>query len=220
MAAPLQLCGRRYGQLLVTADLGRTTYGGRKQTLWQCHCDCGQHLELPSAKLPYSQAAIKSAERAGRLIYTCCESCRMKTCPLCGDRFPYSHPSHLCPKTECQLAAQQERDSFWHARATERYRTDPAYRAEQRAYQSAYYAANASAIQQKRRDQFESLPDDERAARLQRRSEGAALYYQQIRRDPHRYGAHMARIRQRRAEREHERFLADANVLTDMQEPT
>lgn len=40
------------GRLTVLDLAEMTTYGGRRQGLWHCRCDCGEELDLPTDKLP------------------------------------------------------------------------------------------------------------------------------------------------------------------------
>lgn len=213
MARPLRLIGNRYDRLLVIGDGGSIKYGGRKQTLWNCQCDCGNLIDLPSAKLPYSEPNIMAAARAGRLLYTCCETCRMKKCPLCFSTFSHSHTSHVCPSPTCQAELQNIRDDFWHARNREKYRDDPAYREKMRNYFNGYYAKNIDRFHELRRLKISQLSDDELQTRIKKRAEDHAKYYSEIKNNPELYDQRMAGIRKRRAEREMERFLADAQTI-------
>lgn len=215
MAHPKNLLGERYGQLVVVARSGTTRYGGRQQSLWLCHCDCGQDLELAQEKLPHSPGAIRAANRAGRLPYTCCETCRQKTCPICGDRFSYSHTSYVCPSPDCQETLRAWRDAYWHGVASERYRTDLEYRARVREQCNAAYRRRADEILIRRRALFAALPADEQVRRLERRIEAQRIWYADLRADSKRYGKRVDGIRRHKAEMELAKMLADAQQLHD-----
>lgn len=209
MAKALDIVGRRFGQLVVVGSAGRVRYGGRVQGLWSCVCDCGERIDLPSAKLPYSEASIASARRAGRLIYTCCETCRQKTCPLCGTRFLYSHSSHICPSPICQQEAARWRDDYWHSVHADRYRSDSAYRARVREYHNAYYDARAEEVQARRRELREALSDSGRDILAEKK----ARQYKTIKSNPEKYAHRMAGIRRRKSELLAERFFSVADDI-------
>lgn len=220
MARPKELANCRYGRLLVVGERGRTSYGGREQTLWACRCDCGNELSLPTDKLPHSAGAIRAAERAGRLPYTCCEACRQKVCPLCGTLFRYSHTSYLCQAEKCQQEQRRRREEFWHARSVERYQIDPLYRQQMRDYYNRYYTEHAEHVKKMRRQKLADMTEVEQAERRAAIAQEHAEYYAAVKRDPERYAQRMAGIRQRRAIRELERFLVDAQTLVQKNEDT
>lgn len=215
------LTGVRYGKLTVVSNAGTTRYGGKSQTLWHCVCDCGETIDLPHYKLPFSESNIRAMNRAGRLPYTSCETCRAKTCPLCGDRFPYSHPSHVCPSPLCQEEQRRWRDDFWHGVSTERYRADPEYRASVRAYQNDYYNERADEIREARTARVERLPAAEREERARRRATRGAAYYAELKNDAVRYARHRERHRERLAEQALRDLLSDTIGFTaTMAKPT
>ena len=49
MSAKLDLVGRRFGRLTVIEDSGRRT--AKKQVIWHCVCDCGNHKYVPTTYL-------------------------------------------------------------------------------------------------------------------------------------------------------------------------
>lgn len=66
MGAPLDLIGRRFGRLTVTARLGADD---RRRVLWTCRCDCGR--EITAATRDLRRGAVvscgcKRAEQSAR----------------------------------------------------------------------------------------------------------------------------------------------------------
>lgn len=215
MARALDLTGRRFGKLVAVESQGHAVYGGRKGLQWLCRCDCGESLTLHAAKLPYSKANIRAAEKAGRLIYTCCETCRQKICQVCGDRYSYSHPSHVCPKRSCQEELQREREAIWHRRAMARYREDPDFREQFRQYQARWYEKNSRRVAEQRRDRITRMTPEELERYEQRRYERGLAYYEAVKADPERYAERLAQGRVRAAERAALEFFETAQKLIE-----
>lgn len=192
----MDLTGQRYGALTVEAVIGRRTYGGRMRPLWRCKCDCGETIELISDHLPHAPGPINAAARSGRRLYTECETCRQKSCAICGARYSYSHPSHICPSPACQLAAQRERDAYWHAVAAIQQRNDPQAADRRRQHTRAWYERNREAVAERRAARLAADP----ALREARRSANAE-WYAALRADAERYARRMQGIYAWRARR-------------------
>ncbi|KZX00050.1 hypothetical protein JL49_13190 [Pseudoalteromonas luteoviolacea] len=183
------LTGKRYGQLVVESYAGHKEYGGRSQSAWLCYCDCGEQIVLEYDKLPTTSLM----EKSGRLLYTSCEKCREKTCPVCGDKFPYSHTSHICPKPECQITLEKERDNFWHAVHRFKMQNDDEYRLENNAKARESYAKNSHIWKENSRIRFEALPKNEQERIIQERRDKAKARMDEIRNDPQKH-AHYKQV--------------------------
>lgn len=153
--------GKRYGKLEVIRLIGHSLYGGKRQSLWLCRCDCGNNIELHRDQLPTTEHQLKALMKSGRRLYAECETCRQKTCPVCGDKFSFSHLSYVCPKTSCKETLQEERDRYW--KSVERYRlqNDPEYRDEHNAKKRAYYS-KSYADKSKWKTWFDQLSEQEK----------------------------------------------------------
>lgn len=81
MPAPLDLTGRRFGQLTVLERAGRARWG-RDQAAWRCRCDCGALIVLPQNRLPH-RASIQASH-----VVDACDACRRGPCAVCGRRIP------------------------------------------------------------------------------------------------------------------------------------
>lgn len=172
------LTGRTYGKLTVLARVSTVEYGGRLQALWLCRCECGQEIELPADKLPVTELQQKTLMKSGRRLYDSCERCRSKTCPVCGEKFSFSHPSFICPSNACQTVLTRERMRYWQAVEAMLYRIDPQFRADVRQYQNAYYADH-----RKKYIPISQCPPEEQT----RRREASRTAYQRMRMDPERW---------------------------------
>lgn len=190
MARPLDLIGRKFGKLTVLESTGHGTYGGKRGLLWRCRCDCGEEITLPIARLPTTERKVRNAERAKTLLYTSCESCRQKTCRICGDKFNFSHLSDICPKESCRDEAKRERDDFWIAKYMDRYRSDPEVRKRQRERQRDWRVDN----------------EEEERLRNERR-------YEELKADPERYAEYLAQRRKQKSEKALLEFFETAQEL-------
>lgn len=206
MARMRDLTGMRFGHLTVLDLVEMTTYGGRRQGLWHCRCDCGEELDLPTDKLPVTERQRESMMKSGRRLYDRCEKCRAKTCPVCGRAFSYSHPSFICDRPECQAALRRERIRFWSAISALLYRTDPEYRAQYRAYQNAYYAQHP-----RRLPPISELPPAEQ----ERVRAAAREAYQRMRADPERW-KHWLELRRAYRQRQKLRGLAAPETVENI----
>lgn len=104
------ITGLRIEQLEVIRYSGQVTFGGIKQTSWVCQCDCGELLSLPIEKIATTKTERARLGRGESRYYGCCESCREKICPVCGDGFPKKHASHICAKPSCIETLKRD----WH----------------------------------------------------------------------------------------------------------
>ena len=196
MPAPLDLTGRRFGQLTVLERAGRARWG-RDQAAWRCRCDCGALIVLPQNRLPH-RASIQASH-----VVDACDACRRGPCAVCGRRIPADRSlqattcSDDCRRNAHRLIwrsyhhRQAASDPDYHTRRHEarkaRAAEDPAYaerlrridrrakqrnaakhRERRRAYQAAYYAARAEEIQAKRRARLDAMTDEQRARWLDR----------------------------------------------------
>lgn len=219
MARAVNLAGQRYGNLVVVDIAEPVSYGGRFFRAWVCRCDCGNKITLPSIKLPWSTGSIRAANRAGRLLYTCCEECRKKTCLVCGERFSYSVTSkYTCTKKSCRRTWQDDREKKWHEIAARRYRSDPAYRQAVREYQNEYYRDNSRAVVERRNERLSQMTDDERTDWERKNAERRARYYQRIKSDPQKYARRLAMLRRLNNEAAARRFLRTAEKLIEKME--
>lgn len=136
------LAGLKIGQLEIIRYEGQVKFAGRDQTSWLCLCDCGEEITLVYEKLPTSKLERATMDRGGGRLYDCCESCREKTCPVCGDRFIYSHKSHICTKTSCRDKLHTLRRAFWGGEHKHRMDTDKDYRDSINAYKKGWNKTN------------------------------------------------------------------------------
>lgn len=203
------LSGQQYGKLSVEKLIGFIEYGGRSCSVWACHCECGNYIELPYDKLPVTDKKRQTMMRSGRRLYDCCESCRQKICPVCGKRFSHSHTSFVCPESRCQDVLRQERDAFWRDVHTYRRQTDAKYREEDNKKSRERYKRNAAEISAKRQQHYQSLSpaDHERICERGRR------YYREMKKDPDRYANWLAWHRKWRGQQYLKGLLADASAL-------
>lgn len=210
------LTGARFGHLSVIGDAGRKKYGSRMQTVWLCQCDCGEQIALEHDKLPTTPRQRETMMKSGRRLYDCCETCRQKTCVICGNKFSYSHPSHICPSKNCQEVLRLERDSFWHAVYIHRYKTDPEFRAAENKKRRTWWNNNKTEIKQRRADRIDAMSPDERAElQTQMRAE-RRRWYQRLKSDPERYENWLAWHRQWRTKQQLKTMVADAAVLQSL----
>lgn len=198
MARMRDLTGMRFGRLTVLDLAEMTTYGGRRQGLWHCRCDCGEELDLPTDKLPVTARQRERMMLSRRRLYDCCEKCRAKICPVCGKPFSHSHPSFICNRSECQAALRRERIRFWSALSALLYRTDPEYRAQYRENQKRYYA-----LHPRRRPPISELSPAEQ----ERIRAAAREAYQRMKADPLRW-KHWLQLRRSYRQRQKMRGLA------------
>jgi hypothetical protein len=146
------LLGMRFGKLTVVADCGSIEYNSRKQILWECLCECGGKIKLPTDKLPHKKKHNTKIPQ-----YTSCEKCRHKICPLCWNKYPYSHTSKICPSKVCQAELRQMADERSIKKRSERYKTNLEYRAIVLENARAYWAENANKYNAQRTERFLSL---------------------------------------------------------------
>lgn len=128
---PKDLTNERFGKLKIIKFLETIRYGGRNQPLWECRCDCGETIKLVNDQLPISKKQKETLMRSGRRLYDSCEKCRQKICPICGDRFSYSHTSKFCPKEDCQKQAEDIRMQYHRNKHKAAYAKDPTIREAQ-----------------------------------------------------------------------------------------
>lgn len=213
MAKFKDLTGKRFGKLVVLELVGKKKYGGRIQTVWLCQCDCGNRLELEFDKLPTTPKRQKTMMQSGRRLYDCCEKCREKSCIICGNKFSYSHPSHICPSPDCQTTLQNERDNFWRAVYKFNYQTDEEFRQQERAKQREWYNKNKADIKERRRYREQCMTPEEKRLLFEQRRAANKRKYRRMRADPERYQHWLQWHREWRTKQALKSMLADAEKL-------
>lgn len=147
------LKGRKYGALTVLSDYSKIRYNSRSQILWECLCDCGEKIKLPTDKLPHNTLAKKNSLPK----YTCCETCRQKTCPLCFTKYDYRNSSKNCLSNACQEEMRKIYDQSSITKRKLRYGTDIEYRKKINEWNKSKYGLNADAILANRSLKFQNL---------------------------------------------------------------
>lgn len=227
MPAPLDLTGRRFGQLTVLERAGRARWG-RDQAAWRCRCDCGALIVLPQNRLPH-RASIQASH-----VVDACDACRRGPCAVCGRRIPADRSlqattcSDDCRRNAHRLIWRSYRhrraasDPDYHTRRHEsrkaRAAEDPAYAERLRAYQAAYYAARAEEIQAKRRARLDAMTDEQRARWLDRARRYQRAYTRrwraELRQDPAQHQAYFDLMTEYRRQRALRSLLPIAAELT------
>lgn len=174
------LTGRVIGKLLIVEYLGDAEYGGRSQSFWQCKCKCGTVIELFYDQIPSTKLQLEKMAHSGRRLYDCCEQCREKKCPICANSFSYSHPSHICPKLECQEWLRYARNEYWHNQAKLLRATDSEAQFKHEAYHKDYREKNKERDRLIRKRQQENMTDEKRELLRSK----AKKYYKEIKGDP------------------------------------
>ncbi len=195
MANLRDLTGYTVGQLRVIAFAKMVNYAGRSQTSWLCECHCGTQLVLAYDKIPVTARQRQTMMKSGRRLYTCCESCREKICPVCGTHYSYSHTSHICPNPDCKATITAERIRYHAITDGSRRRADVLVRDAVNSYQRGYYNKNAGAIKAKRKTA--QLTDEAK----QRRAEQRKRWYEELKADPLRYAKWLEDARRRKQDR-------------------
>lgn len=208
----IDLTGAVIGQLTVLEYVASVAYGGRLQPQWRCRCNCGNELLLVSDQLPTTKAQRTKMNNGGRRLYDCCDECRQKSCLVCGNKFSYSHTSHVCSNPECQEQLRQERDAFWKSIFQYRLQTDADFHAAHLQKKRKRHQRNAASINESRRAHYQALPEAEKEKIRQRHR----TYYQALKADPDRYQRWLESRRRWRTEQQLKTMLADAQKLQQL----
>lgn len=215
MAKRKDYTGRRFGKLVALKQIEDAKYGGRAQPLWLCQCDCGETIRLVNDQLPTTPLTLKTMRKSGRRLYDRCEECRKKQCPVCGDRFSYSHTSHVCPKDSCKHTMELERARFHREKEAHILANNPELKHRKNEDSRRRYHQNREHTLARRADITQSLTPEERGIR---RSENRRRYREMMA-DPNRKAAYDAWRQEYRSRIAREIMLSDAaeivNILED-----
>jgi len=87
------LIGHVSGYLTVVQYDGLRQYAGQNTGFWICHCErCGMHTVLPRKKLVSPRKDVR---------YTCCQSCRVGNCIICGTKIGVGRNDQLTCGGKC-----------------------------------------------------------------------------------------------------------------------
>lgn len=191
MPPPVDLTGRRFGDLTVVRKVGVNPHVRRLNAIWLCHCErCGRNEEMIQQWIPYN--ASRAARNNARWS---CSVCFRGPCEICGGENISGTYQGVCSEA-CHHERQKQHAREFHyrrlaenpdyykevARAKRKaLEADPekmeAFLAKQREKGRLDHAKNGEAINakareayhrnrdhvlQQRREKFAALPEEER----------------------------------------------------------